>query len=488
MTGSSSAERRPPRSLTALFLLLGFSAGLPLYLYTSVLFLRLARNGVDLTVIGFFVWAGLLPSFKFLWAPAIDRLSVPGFARFWGRKRGWVMLSQLGIAAAMLALGLAHPDTSLPLTALCAVLLAFWTTTLEIAADGWRVQLAPDAERQAPLVTASLWGYRGAMVAAGSGALFLADGFGWTAAYAAIAAAALLPFPLLVAMRADREGTAGRMAALATGLFASVAILILVALAFAGPGIVLLALADAVGLGADSNVTPALLVVAMLPFIAMALALPRIVRLPPDAPLLRSPLAGPYVELFRHYGAGVLAILAFVSLYRMGDVLALTLSKPLVNALGYSLSQIAFADGVVALAGNILGVGAGGMAAARLRGGWPLAIGALLAAIGNVAFAWLATQPMGDAAIVIATALDQFGNGFAGAVFVVYLSLLVNPLHAGAQYALLSGVAFLLPRLIAGASGGIEARIGYPGFFLLSGALSLAAIALLPLVGRARRN
>jgi MFS transporter, PAT family, beta-lactamase induction signal transducer AmpG len=278
------------------------------------------------------------------------------------------------------------------------------------------------------------------------------------------------------------------MAALATGLLASVAILILVALAFAGPGIVLLALADAVGLGADSNVTPAILVVAMLPFVGMALALPRIVRLPPDAPLLRSLLAGPYVELFRHYGVGILAILAFVSLYRMGDVLALTLSKPLVNALGYSLSQIAFADGVVALAGNILGVGAGGMAAARLRGGWPLAIGALLAAIGNFAFVWLAAQPMGDAALVVATALDQFGNGFAGAVFVVYLSLLVNPLHAGAQYALLSGVAFLLPRLIAGASGGIEARIGYPGFFLLSGALSLAAIALLPLVGRARRN
>lgn len=77
-------------------------------------------------------------------------------------------------------------------------------------------------------------------------------------------------------------------------------------------------------------------------------------------------------------------------------------------------------------------------------------------------------------------------NGMAGAVFVVYLSMLVNPRWPGAQYALLSGFAFLLPRLLAGASGSMQARVGYDGFFLLSGALSLAAILLLPLIARLR--
>ena len=88
--------------------------------------------------------------------------------------------------------------------------------------------------------------------------------------------------------------------------------------------------------------------------------------------------------------------------------------------------------------------------------------------------------------LYIATAADQFGNGIAGAVFVVYLSMLVNPRFPGAQYAFLSGFAFLLPRLLAGASGSMQERIGYDGFFILSGVLSLAAILFLPLITRIR--
>jgi PAT family beta-lactamase induction signal transducer AmpG len=108
----------------------------------------------------------------------------------------------------------------------------------------------------------------------------------------------------------------------------------------------------------------------------------------------------------------------------------------------------------------------------------------LLAGVGNFGFVWLAHQPPGTPVLYAATFADQFGNGFAGAVFVVYLSMLVNPRFPGAQYAFLSGFAFLLPRLLAGASGAIQTRIGYDGFFLLTGALSLAAIPLLPLIGR----
>jgi MFS transporter, PAT family, beta-lactamase induction signal transducer AmpG len=144
------------------------------------------------------------------------------------------------------------------------------------------------------------------------------------------------------------------------------------------------------------------------------------------------------------------------------------------------------ADGVVALIASMTGVGLGGWTAAKWRAGKVLALGAALAALGNFAFAWLATQAVDGPALYIATAADQFGHGFAGAVFVVYLSLLVNPRYAGAQYAFLSGFAFLLPRLIAGGSGAIQGMIGYTGFFMLSGALSLAAIPLLPLVMRAR--
>ena len=106
--------------------------------------------------------------------------------------------------------------------------------------------------------------------------------------------------------------------------------------------------------------------------------------------------------------------------------------------------------------------------------------------IGNLGFVWLAHQPVAETTLYLATAADQFGNGFAGAAFVVYLSLLVNPRFPGAQYAFLTGFAFLLPRLLAGAGGTMVGTIGYDGFFLLSGLLSLAAILFLPTLARVR--
>ncbi len=179
-------------------------------------------------------------------------------------------------------------------------------------------------------------------------------------------------------------------------------------------------------------------------------------------------------------------MLVFVSFYRMGDVLTLTLSHPLWNARGYSLEAISMADGAVALFASMAGVAIGGWIAARWRMGWALVIGALASAIGNWVFAWLWDTPLADGSLYLAAGIDQFGHGLAGAVFVVYLSMLVNPRYPAAQYAFLSGFAFLLPRLVAGASGTIQKVIGYDGFFVMSGALSLAAVILLPVVLRAR--
>lgn len=127
----------------ALYIMLGFSAGLPFYMFSTVLSLRLQAHEVGLVVIGFFAWVQLLPTFKFIWAPMLDRFEVPGFGRFWGKRRGWIMLAQLGIFTSMAAMALTSSDQNLGITALFAVLLAFWTTTLEVAADAWRIELAP---------------------------------------------------------------------------------------------------------------------------------------------------------------------------------------------------------------------------------------------------------------------------------------------------------------------------------------------------------
>ena len=261
----------------ALYLLLGFAAGLPFYMFSTVLTLRLQAHEIGLVVIGFFAWVQLLPTFKFLWAPLLDRYQVPGFGRFWGKRRGWIMLAQLGIFSSMAAMAFVSPADSLSITALFAVLLAFWTTTLEVAADGWRIELAPTQEEQGPIAAANLWGYRSAMVAAGSGALLIADqpGWGWTGAYLAIAAAAFAPFPLLVAMRPDPQGSGSRASALAGGLVASLVILLAVTVVTAAVGWVLLGAASGIGMSGQTNVTPYVLALCMVPFLIMAAALPK---------------------------------------------------------------------------------------------------------------------------------------------------------------------------------------------------------------------
>lgn len=497
-----SAQRRA----RILYLMLGFSAGLPFYMFSTVLAVRLTDHGVALAIIGFFAWVQLLPTFKFLWAPLLDRYAVPGFARFWGKRRGWIMLSQLGIVTAMLAMAFTSADDSLALTALFAVLLAFWTTTLEVAADAWRVELGPTPELQGPLAAANLWGYRTAMVAAGSGALLFADvggsiaptlqslgiAPGWTAAYLLIAVGAFVPLPILAALPPERPGEGGRSAALAGGLVTSAVILLALAALVAAVGWLLLGAAAGLGISAKTNVTPWVLGIAMLPFLAMAAMLPRIRGAAPDSSLRASAAIGPYVDFFWRYGGYAIALMAFVSVYRMGDVLALNLSKPMILGLGYTKTEIGWADGVVALAASIVGVGLGGWMTTRWRFGITLTIGALFAAFGNFGFVWLAYQPHDQTLLYIATAADQFGNGMAGAIFVVYLSMLVNPRYPGAQYAFLSGFAFLLPRLLAGAGGTVVGQFdnaGYNGFdlfFLASGVISLAAILFLPLIGRAK--
>ena len=501
ITDGSRVVRPRGWRLYALYLMLGFSAGLPFYMFNAVLLLRLARHGVDPVTVGFFAWVALLPTFKFAWAPLLDRYDVPGFGRAWGKRRGWIMLAQLGIFASTAAMAFTSSDANLWATAFFAVLLAFWTTSLEVAADAWRIELAPSAAEQGPLVAANLWGYRSAMIAAGGGAIYIAAKTDWTTAYLAIAALAFAPFPVLALMRTQAGFTGSRVSALIAGLGASAMILGATTAVAAAAGWALLT-----GIGSTEFSDPSVMsywvfALALLPFLALGVAVPWIRNLPADARLLTvSPLA-PYANVAWRYGLAVIPILLFVSVYRMGDVMALTWSHPLFNALGYSLEAISVADSWVALPASMLGVALGGWLAAKAPMGWALAIGAVVSAISNWVFAWLAHQApggpalfsigefavtSGDFDLYLAMAIDQFGHGFEGAVFVVYLSLLVNPRFPGAQYALLSGLAFLLPRLLAGLSGVFQQAIGHDGFFIMAGTMSIAALVFLPLIVRAQ--
>ncbi|GJD98609.1 AmpG family muropeptide MFS transporter [Methylobacterium isbiliense] len=175
----------------ALMLLLGFGAGLPILLVFATLSAWLRTAGIERSSIGLLSYVSLAYTLKFLWAPVIDRFDLPGLARLLGRRRAWMLAAQLGVAAGMIAMSFGDPSRSLGYMVVCALVIAFASATQDIVVDGWRIDSAP-AERQGMMLAAYQLGYSLARICAGAGALYLADAFGWTPAYATMAALMLI--------------------------------------------------------------------------------------------------------------------------------------------------------------------------------------------------------------------------------------------------------------------------------------------------------
>src|SRR6185312_15336565 len=180
---------REPRLVAVL--LMGFSSGLPLALTGATLSLRLADIGVSLTAIGLFTLVRFSYSFKFLWAPVIDRLPLPGLTTRLGRRRGWALAIQSALALAILWLGFTDPLTDPWMTAFAAVVVAFLSASQDIVIDAYRIELL-SADEQGAGAAATQWGYRFGMIASGAGALYAASYGGWRFAYAVMAALMLV--------------------------------------------------------------------------------------------------------------------------------------------------------------------------------------------------------------------------------------------------------------------------------------------------------
>lgn len=170
----------------AIMLALGFSAGLPFLLVFSTLSAWLREAGISRTDIGLLSYVALAYSFKFVWAPAIDRLDVPVLSGLFGRRRAWMLTAQGGIALGLVGIALSDPATSLGFTVACALVVAFFSATQDVVIDGWRIDAAP-TERQGMMSAAYQLGYRLALICAGAGALYIADFVDWRSAYLAMA-------------------------------------------------------------------------------------------------------------------------------------------------------------------------------------------------------------------------------------------------------------------------------------------------------------
>lgn len=169
----------------ALMLALGFSSGLPYLLVFSTLSAWLREAGIARTEIGFLSYVALAYSFKFLWAPIVDQRDVPLLSRL-GRRRGWMLLSQLCVGLGLLGIAIGNPAHSLVWPVASAFFVAFASATQDVVVDGWRIGAAP-VERQGMMSASYQLGYRIALLSAGAGALYIADFAGWKAAYSSMA-------------------------------------------------------------------------------------------------------------------------------------------------------------------------------------------------------------------------------------------------------------------------------------------------------------
>ncbi len=175
----------------ALMLAFGFSSGLPFLLVFGTLSAWLREAGVSLTEIGFLSWVALAYSFKFVWAPVIDRVDLPILAAVMGRRRAWMLAAQILVAAGLTGIAFGDPANRIGMTVAAAVLVAFASATQDVVIDGWRINAAPTS-RQGMLAALYQLGYRLALICSGAGALYIAEFVGWRSAYLAMAALTLV--------------------------------------------------------------------------------------------------------------------------------------------------------------------------------------------------------------------------------------------------------------------------------------------------------
>ncbi|HUO54015.1 MAG TPA: MFS transporter [Rhodoblastus sp.] len=166
---------------------LGFSSGMPFLLVYITQSAWLSEAKVPLELIGLMSWLTFAYKLKFLWAPLLDQYDAPVLSRLLGRRRGWIVASQLAVAATLAGVAFGDPGARLAWTILFSAALGVAGATQDITIDGWRINAAP-LEKQPLMGSFAEMGYRVGNLAAGAGALYLADRFGWRASYLCMAA------------------------------------------------------------------------------------------------------------------------------------------------------------------------------------------------------------------------------------------------------------------------------------------------------------
>lgn len=496
-------------------LLLGFSSGIPIYLVGNTLGFWMRENGIELSTIGFMAWVGLAYSLKFLWSPLVDKTDAPLLGRWLGRRRGWMLLSQLVVAAALVGMAWVEPRQGALIVAGfrmdhllvfggLALVTAFASATQDIVIDAWRIEAADSPDQQSLLTSSSALGYRGALLVTDALILILAAQAGWTVSYQAMA---LLMGVGMVATFIAREHARPADVVVADdgllGLSDAVAVRWLAGLTI---GLGWLVWAVVVGVSDAYDITP-LNAPALfgLPVLAGWL-LRRPAGPVPEATWSRPfllPLARtrdavfePLAVFVRTHGRWAVIMLVAISLYRLPDFLLGPMANPFYSDLGIVKETVGAVRGSVGLVATIIGIAAAGLSAVRFGLFPTLMAGAVLGPGSNLAFSYLALHGADAGVFSTVMAIDNFCSGFAGVALIGYMSSLTSIGYTATQYALLSSFYALPGKVLKGYTGMVIESLetgrplleAYAIFFAGTALVGIPAVILCVVLMRQQRS
>jgi len=393
----------------------------------------LRQAGIERATIGMLAWVGIVYTIKFLWAPVVDRVPLPVLHRLLGRRRGWMLLAQCGVAVGLFHIASVDPATQLRTIALSALFIAFCSATQDIALDAWRIESAA-SRLQGAMAAAYQLGYRVAVMVATAGALWIAADYGWRTAYRCMSAMMVVGVVTTLVIREP-------------------------------PTAVL-----AVTIGNEERT---------IAWLARNAHLPHFLRNAGE--WFVSSVVCPISDFFARYGVKLaLMLFAFVCTYRLSDYAMGVMANPFYLDHGYTLKQIAAIVKAFGLIASLTGVVLGGIVVAKLGPMRAMMVGTVMIICDNLGYALLATTSSPNTAwLAMANSFDFIALGVHGTSLIAFLSSLTTARYTATQYAVLSSIYALPGKMLMGFSGFVVDVTGYPLFFVYTAALSLPGLMLL---------
>ncbi|MEE2699380.1 MAG: AmpG family muropeptide MFS transporter [Pseudomonadota bacterium] len=411
-----------------IILLLGFSSGLPLLLVFSTLSIWLKVEGVSLTAIGLFSLVRTPYTFKFLWAPIIDRVNLPIITNILGRRRSWAIVTQLILMASIFILGASNPTENPWLTAIFALVVAFSSASQDIVIDAYRVEILADDEQGAG-AGAVVLGYRMGMLTAGAGALWLATILSWSEVYSIMGG--LVVIGILTILMADEPKIESSLQNSIT----------------------------------DQSYLNHYLKFDIPPWFARFLA------------WIHEGVVAPFKDFMTR--SGWAWALAFIILYKLGESYLGVMAGPFYVAIGFSTSEIANVTKLFGLGAIIVGGLLGGIMVNKLGILKSLMICGFLQIFGTLMFALQAKVGHNVSMLMVTITAENVTSGMATSAFVAYLSTLCNQAYTATQYALLSGLTAFSRDVLSATAGWAAEQLDWISFFLISALVAVPGLVVL---------